>query len=235
MADDVDLAGLTNRILSEQASVYERDGGQLLPQAALDAVGDFKSAISDQIAAGTQLEADARDLRSKRDLLPREGFQRLRRDAVTEAQRTALDADVRAAQALDRLRGALADAAVPRLDPAREALARDELRTALDGAHGDRAAERALAVASSGSPEAAAALLGSSFGETLLKARGLEGRDLREAMQGARTAAAAAAVKRGTTPREVLVGKLSEQVDGLAAARGAAGTFLSHQIEGATR
>lgn len=228
-----DLAAVTRRVLAEQSAAYDQ-AGTTLPEGVHDAVSDFRAAIDDQLGAADQLAQDTAELQGRRDLLPNAGYQRLRRDAHAEAQQTVLGADRRASDALDRLRLALTDASQPEVKPGRESLARQELALAIGDASGQEAASRALQVAEHGSREAAA-VLGSSFGGTLLQSRGLTGQSFTDTISGVRAVVAKVAAKSGGTPRELLAGKLLGAVDGLGAARGASGAYFAQVADHTSR
>jgi hypothetical protein len=202
-------------------------GSPDLPQSVRDAHSDYRTAISDVISAGRQAERDLTELHEKRDLIPVQGLNRLRQEAVSEAQERAAEADRRAERALERLKTELTAAALPTLDPAREALARDELLVALGDARENRAVARALDIAKSGSTEAVAALF-SSYGTATLKARGVA--DPERALAPVRTVAASVAAERGKTMRELIAGAAVTRVGKLAAARGSAGLYVRHAV-----
>jgi histone H3/H4 len=204
-----------------------------MPQAVRDSARDFRDAVTDTLATAGQLDADTAELRSKRDLLPAQGFQRLQREAVAEAHERYADADQRAQRALDEIRAALTDAAIPTLDPARETLAREELTMLAGTAEGPKLAERLVMLAFSGNREIVAVLLRTSFGRALLETRGVTGRDYDETVDGLRSVAAATAVQHGTTARELTAGAALERLAKLGAARGAAGSRLLESIQAA--
>ena len=181
--------------------------------------------------ARRQLDADVTELHTKRDLLPPEGWQRLRREAVAEARERATAGDRAAERALDALKAALTAAALPQVDVQREQLARDELRLALEGG---APVGRVADIAGRGSREAVAVLF-SGYGRTLLEARGLTGRDLEDALATARTVAANAAIDRATTPREILAGAALRALGKLGAAKGAAGVAFLQLADQAER
>jgi hypothetical protein len=228
-----DFGALAEQVLNEAT----RELGlqtDALPQSVRDAAGDYRVAISDVVAAARQLEADTQELNAKRDLIPGPGWQRLRQEAVSEAQSRGVEADRRAAAALRRLEDSVAEAALPRIKDGRESLARDEFALALGNAAGNAAAERALRIAEHGSREAAAVLF-SEFGQTVLTARGVDGRDLAETLRAARSIAAASATSRGSTRRELVAGAALTKIPKLAAARGAAGDHLLAAVQAAQR
>lgn len=193
------------------------------PQGVRDAAGDFAAAIGDTIAAGRQLQADLRELRAKADLMPEHGALRLRAEAIEAAKATAADADNRAKRALESLEEALTDAALPRFDPARETLARQELGLALGNATPANMAGVLNSVILHGSREAAAAIF-TGFGKTLIGSRGLDPRQLDEALKSARKMAAETAADRGETTRELIASKALAGLGKLGAVRAAAGS-----------
>lgn len=200
-----------------------------MPQAVRDAASDFEAAIGDVLGAGRQAARDLAELRSKKDLIPGPGFERLRQEAIAEAQARSSEADRRAERAIGTLKQELISAALPRLEPSREALARQELALALGEAQGDQAVSRAITLAQNGSAEAIAALTGTSFGRTLLSARGVSRVD--EELARVRLVAAGSAVKRAHSQREVMAGAALERLGTLGAVKGAAGLYVLHAAE----
>jgi hypothetical protein len=200
-----------------------------LPQQVRDAHDDYTTAIGDIISTGRQLKTDLDELEAKRDLIPQNGADRLRLEAKNDAGRKYQEADRRAEQSLDRLRDSLLDAALPKLDPKREQLARDELQVALGNAQGPGAAGAAATLATHGSREAVAALF-SPFGRTLLASRGVKGPELNRLFDDLRRIAATAAIEHATTPGEILAGRALRKVNALGAARGAAGSYVRRNL-----
>jgi hypothetical protein len=92
-----------------------------------------------------------------------DGWNRLRSEAIADAEKLAGEADRRAEAAQARLVAALQNDALPVLDPAREVLARQELALILDGASGGSIQARVLAIAMDGSPEVQAVLTRTSW------------------------------------------------------------------------
>jgi hypothetical protein len=209
-------------------------GSDLYSPAVHDAAADYKAAVDETVAAGRQLEADAAELYSKRDLIPEACYRRLQREMIAEAEERASGADLRTGAALERLRAAIDQDALPRLDPSREALARQELSLAVGEAQGSAAMSRVVTLAERGSREAAAALF-SQFGSSLLEARGLTGRDHAEALQAARDVAAGVAAERGETATEILAGQARQSVGKLGAVKSAAGSYTLRVIEEAEK
>lgn len=142
-----------------------------IPREARDAAKDFAGAYREVLEIGRQLARDLAELRQKQDLLPAEALGRLEREAkeAADLRRRAAERDGQRAYA--RLRLTLEDTLLPALAPRRERLARDEAALALSG--GGDPAQAARQLAQHGSAEALAALL-SGWGETLLRARGVE-------------------------------------------------------------
>lgn len=195
-----------------------------LPAGVTTAYVDYALMIKNANEAGDGFVSRMAELNAKRDLIPPAGYGRLRSEALQEAKADS-DRHYRTAQeTLVRLKEELITAATPKLDPTREALARQELATAL-GAGSGTPMERAMRVAQHGSHECAAALF-SDYGRTLLGTI-MDGRDLAETMAVARTAAASVAMERGVTPTERAAGAALQHVDGLAAAIGASGTYVN--------
>jgi outer membrane murein-binding lipoprotein Lpp len=91
-------------------------------------------------SATDQLASDVQELRSKADLIPRPGRERLRGEAEAETRGAAAAAH-RAGGDLQDLRGARTADAQPAVDPKREALDREELREDSKAAVQERAAK----------------------------------------------------------------------------------------------
>jgi hypothetical protein len=213
MTQDIRPMGeIVNEILAEfPVETLATQGGT--SPAAADASREFKAAVGGLIDTGDGYRADRAALRENAHRLPPDGLrveeQRLRQQAE---QKSALHSGD-AARALARLETALTESALPRLDPAREQLARQEL----DAAFGSGNPESdALRVATSGSREAAAALF-TSYGETKLKAAGVERPD--RVLSEAKKSAAAAAIERGASVRERESAALLQKISQLGAAR----------------
>lgn len=199
-----------------------------------DALNDYRAAVNEPLSAGRQLQADAGELAAKKDLVAEAGYRRLKAEMLREAKGRLAGADLRAGQALERLKAAVDQDALPRVNPAREALARQELALGIGEAKGPEAASRALAISERGSREAVAALL-SPFGQALLEARELTGRAHTEAIAACRQVAAVKASELGTTPTEILAGSVRASVGKLGAAKGSAGTYLLNCISEAEK
>lgn len=201
-------------------------GAHVFPPTVRDAHDDARQALADEIAAVRQLEADLAELDGKRDLLPAAGYQRLRGEAVAQADVSVHTARQRGMQALARLKDELRAAAVPKVDPQRETLARDELKMLLAEAPPAEVRARALRIARRGSRDATAALL-SPYGRGLLETKGLSGRSLDDAMDAlTKMVAASAAERAGSTVEEIVASRAYESVDRLAAAIGNAGNSV---------
>lgn len=221
-----DLATITENILAESAEMGL--ASDVLPAEVRAAASDFARAIRDKVSAADQLGLDLNELHAKRDLLPEHGANRLRREALADAEAKVADAERRQAEAMKTLRAGLLDAASPQIDKAREALARQELEVAIGNAEGGAARSRAVSIAENGSNEAIAAML-SPFGTTLLQARGVTGRDLEEVLHSAKVIARSKVTERGGTARQLVAAKASTRLDRLASANSAAGSYF-HSI-----
>lgn len=232
-ADETDFAELAESVLAKTTRELALSAPEL-GQGVHDAASDFRAAFSDVIASGRKLEGDVGELRKKRDLLPIAGYQRLKSEAINSAASFSAEADRRAAAAIETLRERLIDVAQPKVEPGREALARQELALALGEAQGNQAVGRAVILAQSGSREAVG-VLGGPFGRTLLESRGVSGRDLAEAFSTIRKVAAHSAAAKSANVEEILAAKSLERVDALGACRGAAGSFVYNAIEKAKR
>jgi hypothetical protein len=219
-ATQTDLPALAEGVVDEFKS---STSWQVMSQRSRDALDDVSASIKDRAESLRQLDRDLAELNSKRDLIPRQGFERLESEARAEAQRRSDEAGARFDRAHKELKEALIDDALPVYDSGREGMARQELALVIGDAQGTAARKRALDLVQSGSSEATAILLRTSFGRTLLESRGVKGRDLQEFFTSARTIAAGLAAERGQTDRERAARAALSQVAGLGAAKGATG------------
>jgi hypothetical protein len=194
-----------------------------ISRETLDAAQDFKGIYQDALATGRQLEADLADLHGKKDLLPAAGFERLARDARAEADTKvrALDGDGR--RAYERMKSGLEADTLPRFDPSREQLARDEAALALSGPGDPSSLARDLAL--NGTEESVAALL-SPWGATLLRARGVERPDA--VLKSVRDVAVQRAIGEGRTTAAQLLRGLGK----LGAVMGSAGSETRSLVRG---
>jgi hypothetical protein len=218
------VTDIAERILQEDSAPIIRAGlDGHLPQEALDAAQDLVGAARDVIAVGRQHETDIADIERRRDLLPADGYARLRKDANADAIAKGAEAQRATDQAYERLEDELFKAAMPKFSPEREQLARDEAHLAISVGNSPEAAARDLCM--SGNDEAVAALL-SPWGDTLLKARGV--RDIAKLKRDLRVILKGRIVANPTTPAAQL---LRDHLTGLNTARGQVG----HSIRKITR
>lgn len=231
--DHAELADGARKALDEEFASLAL-GSPHLSQGMRDAAADFKAAIGDVLDAASSLDTDIADLRGKADLYPVHGFQRLQRERVDIAQQTLNGADHRADVALRALHEAATEASMPQIPAGRESLAREEFAAAIGEATGSKAAIRLLDIVSRGSREAAAVAF-SSFGQTVLEARGLSGRDFTEAMESARAVAANAALEAPQDAAQLVAAKIRQDTGRLGAVKGFAGTALLQSIHDAAK
>ena len=187
-----------------------------LPQDALDAAQDLTGALGDVIGAGKQLENDRAELARRRDLLPVDGYSRLLNEANEEAITKTREAESAANRAYARLETTLEDATLPRFNPAREQLARDEAALALSNGNPESAA---LQFARHGNDEAVADALALGEDVAALSRRATNPERL---MADARKIAVDRA-KQGDT---VAARALREHCPKLGAAKGSAGSTV---------
>lgn len=205
------------------AGLIDQHGGAIvkagltgeLPQDVLDAAQDLTGALRDAIAAGSQIESDFADLNRRRDLIPRDGYDRLIRDAQRDAAEKVKTAQSAAERSYKQLQASLEEAALPQFKPEREQLARDEAALALSAGNPELAATH---LALYGNREAVAAML-SPWGKTLLLARGV--RDPDRVLKEARKLAVVRAKDEGDSPAAIA---LRDHLSGLGAAKGSAGS-----------
>jgi hypothetical protein len=218
-------AEVATGIIKETDAALEISSGGYSPEVR-DALNDYSAAIGDALAVADQCGADLAELADKSDLVPMDGWNRLRREAIEDAEKLAREADRRAEAAQARLVASLQDDALPVLDPAREVLARQELALILDGASGGGIQTRVMTIATDGSPEVQAVLLRTQFGKTILASRGLAGRELQETMSSARSVVARFAPERGATEKQRKAGTALLKLGRLGGARTAARVHL---------
>jgi hypothetical protein len=215
---------IASAILDEpQIGRRAREGG--ISPAARAAHDDYARAIRNMVEAGDSFKALQADMAERGHRMPRSGVEHELRVGREKAESDRLVASAHAKRSLAALKNELESSALPKIDPSREALARQELAVALSA--GDPAVE-ALRVAATGS-EAAAVLVGSSYGETLLRSKGVG--DPARVIAEARATATAAAPTNGATVRQVESGKVLRRIGRLAAAQPAAWSALSEALD----
>jgi hypothetical protein len=210
------MTALAARVYAEAKAEMGFNQRSDWPAEVMAAAADDADALTDRIGAVRQLAADLADLNSKRDLLPGPGWQRLRTEALEEARRRSEDAAHRSKRAQQALAEALTTAALPKLDKSREALARQELALLLGTGNPHH---NVLRIAQRGSRDATAVLVSTSFGESLLESRGLQGRELKDALTNTRTIVSRSAAQRPeATPDEIRASAALNKLPKLAAA-----------------
>lgn len=192
-------------------------------------VGAYRGHVREALAAGAQLEADRAELRSKSDLIPPAGAQRLEREAHAEATDRAKSAMDKARASVENLRRAALLDAQPKPDKEREGLGRDELNMIVGSGSPAELMTRVHRVASTGSRDAVAALM-SPFGRSLLYARGLAGSDLDGALASARKVVVESAETNASrhTAGEIRAARLYAATGGMDGAVAAASFALGH-------
>jgi len=210
-------------IITETAAALGGTSGY--SQAVRDALTDYNVAIGDALAVGDQASSDLAELAAKKDLIPAHGFERLHGEVVADAAKLSDAALRRAETAEARLMEALTVDALPKLDPNRESLAREELRAAFDGADGKTVFSRLTNIAQNGSREVVAVLF-TGYGQTLLASKGANAREIAEALSTARVIAARMAPELGETDRQKMAGAALLKVGKLGGARTAARLYV---------
>ncbi len=193
-------------------------------------VGDFRANVTEALASGSQLLADMAELKAKSDLLPEAGRARLSREAQAEAETRAKAALNTARTSAATLRRAALLEVQPQVSKERESLAREEFALVIGEGTPDQLALRVAKLAEDGSRDSLG-VLNSSYGRTLLSARGMEGRDLEDALSSARRIIAESALEHGEarhTPSEIRAAKLYRSAADLEAVIGAASFALAH-------
>lgn len=217
-----DQGSIANRLLGEFPLPNLAAEGGVSPAAA-DAYREYAGAVNGLIENGENYRSKRAELRANGHKMPPAGLEEEHRRARKEAEGRGHELSFQAKRAFGALEAALSESALPRLDPAREQLARQELDVAL----ADKDAEAAaLAVATNGSREATAALF-SDYGRTKLRAAGV---DDQRVLAEARKAAAEVAIERGSNVREVTSSQTLRKIGRLAAARTAASLVLSNAL-----
>lgn len=200
MSTSTDMAALAREALAANNVKFTTEA---LPQSVRDAADDYGRSIAETLGAAEQLRLDLAAISRNADLVPPRGLARLRSDAIADASRTRADAEQRGKAAKARLIDALREAVLPAVDPSRETLDRQELALLMQGANGHEATARLLDLAQAGGADGALSVaLQTSFGRTLLRQRGLDGRDFEQALEDAKHVRADLAVNHGTSERE---------------------------------
>jgi hypothetical protein len=217
------MSSIIGEILAEFPLEKLATEGAVSPATA-EASREFKSLIAAQIDNGETYASKRAELRESGHLMPASGLQVEEQKARREAEDRGHSLTFETKRAFAKLEASLIEDALPKLDPARESLARQELDTALADGQPDAAA---LKLAGSGSREATAALI-SSYGRTKLKALGVG--DVDKVLSEVKKSAAASAAESGATPRERVSGELVRKLGQLAATQGVAGSDLRHAL-----
>jgi hypothetical protein len=169
---------------SEQAHLAKWRGRSGVTHTARELYKNLEAAASQAKMAANTAQSKVDRLRAD-DLMPVAGKRRLVAEALAQGKADVKKHTDRMAATLLVLDAELGTAALPRLDPQREAFARDELRLRLDGAADPVAVLFELA---QGDGELAAVAV-SSYGESYLRAKGIP--RAKEAHAGVRNVAAA--------------------------------------------
>jgi hypothetical protein len=187
--------------LLNEPGIPQLAGEGIVTPAVSEAYKEYAASVSGLIKAGDNYKAVKHEVNTRPMIAPseREALQREARKTAEEQRSRLVDEGQRA---LKKLEAALTETATPKLDLKREQAARQELELAISGARPEAAA---VGLATNGSREALGALF-TSYGKTLLTARGVEDPD--RVLKDARAAAVAVAGERGGTPREIVAGKL---------------------------
>lgn len=165
------------------------------PNYVREIVGALNGHLHGALAVGDQYTSDRAELAAKGDLIPPAGAARLAGEALTEAERNGKNELNAARQDVATLRRAALLDALPKVDPAREGLGRDELSMLIGTGSPAQIMTNVHRVAEHGSRDAVAALL-SPFGRSLLETRGLVGADLDGALTSAKKVVAESAANR---------------------------------------
>ena len=145
-----------------------------LPVEVQDSAADYAAAVQDMLKIGADVAAEHAKLDAQRDLLPGSGYNRLSGQLRQEANTRTREADKRATDALNAVQDHLVSAASPKVNPAREQLDRQEALLSIGSADGDKLVGRMTQLAAYGTPDVAAIFTDSTFGTSLLAARGVQ-------------------------------------------------------------
>ncbi len=165
-----DIAGAHSTARQRMATTHQRWRGlaSQLGSGAAAAWRDYEAAVRELETVSNSAALRVAQLR-KDDLIPAEGRRRLIDEALADG-RTKRAAAAKQMQAARTVLAAKArSAALPRLDPAREMAARDELRLLADAS--DDPLDALVELAAAESDLAAVAV--SRYGESYLRARGV--------------------------------------------------------------
>jgi hypothetical protein len=218
MTEPRPISTIIREILAEFPFEKLATEGAVSPATA-EASREFKSLVAAQIENGEGYASKRAELREQAHLIPASGLQLEEQKARREAEDRGHNLTFETKRAFAKLETSLIEDALPKIDPARESLGRQELDIALGDGQPDAAA---LKLAGSGSREATAALL-SPYGKTKLRALGVG--DVDRVLSDAKKAAAAAGS--GTTARERISGELVQK---LSTVQGVAGSDLRHAL-----
>jgi hypothetical protein len=216
---------LAARTLNESLASIDTSG----PGYVRELVGAFRANVTEALQAGAQLESDRAELTAKADLIPAAGAARLAREAEAEAKERAKSALNNARSAAATLRRAALLEVQPQVKPEREALSRGELEMLIGEGTPDQLSLRIANIAASGSRDALGAL-NSDYGRALLRSRGMEGRDLDEALTSARRVIAETALENPGrhSEKELAAARLYRSTGELANAVAASSFYLGH-------
>jgi len=191
--------------------------GTVTPQV-VEAFEEYSSAIRGHKAAADEYVAIRDELNSRANQIQPQGLRDLQQQARQNYESASREYTHQAKRAFAKYEGALADQAIPRLTPERESAARRELDVVLSGGNPESAG-RKLAIG--GSHEALAVLVSTSYGRASLEARGVPDPD--RVIAETKKTVASLAGEHGSTPRQLIAGKLLKSASRLAAAQGSIG------------
>jgi hypothetical protein len=202
--------------------------GHVTPQV-VEAYEEYSSAIRSHKQAADEYVAIRDELQSRANQIPAQGLRELQTRARANFESASREYDHQSKRAFAKYEAALTDQAVPKIIPGREDAGRRELDVVLSQGNVEGNVAR---LASSGSSEAFAVLVNSSYGKTVLESKGADADRL---IAEAKTMRANVAAENGATPREIVAGKLLQSSGRLAAAQGSIGSSARSVIDGDDR
>ena len=202
--------------------------GHVTPQVA-EAFEEYSAAIIAHKRASDEYVAIHDELQSRANQMPSEGLREFQQRARQNFESASRELTRRSRMAFAKYQAALTAQAVPRINPAREDAGRRELDVVLGSGNVEAAVAR---LAASGSAEAFAVLVNSSYGKTVLESKGADADSL---IAEAKTTRASGAAENGSTPREIVAGKLLKTAGRLAGAQGSIASSARSVLNGEAR
>jgi hypothetical protein len=186
--------------LSEAVTALTDDA---VPTKAIEMLAHVKASVEDLLGANETLAEDLRALDEQRVHITPAGYKTLHQRATGAARQRQADARKVARAAIENIREELERAALPEIDTSRESLDRDTALAVVGGSEAAELGSKLLRLAEDGDPAVLATLLNSTYGEAVLKSRGVHAQTIKDARR-----IAATSPKRARSPKEQAVYEL---------------------------